>query len=118
MVECVIDNDSTRAAGVEDIEIGVLDTRTTEVGGGEGTSVEGSRIDRLILASSPLVDDPIISRKVADVFGCFWLRLLIDEDERVMRWIGKIELHPFSSWVVIISKHLCLCCNVDGETLE
>ena len=35
-----------------------------------------------------------------------------------MRWVGKIELHPFSSWMVVVSEHLCLCCNVDGETLE
>ena len=118
MVECIVDNDSARAAGVENVEIGVLDTRMTEVRGGEGTSMERSRIDRLILASGPLVNDPVISRKVADVFGCFWLRLLIDEDEGVMRWVGKVEFHPFPSWMIIVREHFCLCCNVDSETLE
>ena len=61
MVECVVDNDSARAAGVEDIQVGILDTGVTEVGGRECMSVEGSCVYRLILASSPLMDDPVIS---------------------------------------------------------
>ena len=61
IVECIINNDLARAAGVEDIEVGISDTGATEVGSGEGTSVERSCIDRLVLASSSLVDDPIIS---------------------------------------------------------
>ena len=35
-----------------------------------------------------------------------------------MRWVGKVEFHPFSSWVVVISEHFCLCCDVDGKVLE
>ena len=35
-----------------------------------------------------------------------------------MHWVGKIELHPFSSWMVVVGEHFCLCCDVDGETLE
>ena len=73
MVECLVDNDSARAAGVENVQVGIFDTRATEVGGRECTSVEGSRIDRLILASSPLVDDPVISQEIADVLSHFWL---------------------------------------------
>ena len=73
MVECVVNNDSARAAGVENIEVSVFDTRATEVRGGEGMSMERSRIDRLILASSPLVDDSIISQEIADVLSHFWL---------------------------------------------
>ena len=46
------------------------------------------------------------------------MRLLIDEDERVMRWVGKIKLHPLSSWMVVVSEHLCLCCDMDCKTLE
>ena len=73
MVECVVDNDSARAAGVENVQIGILDTGVTEVGGRECTSMEGSCVDRLILASSPLVDDHIVSREIADVLSRFWL---------------------------------------------
>ena len=73
MVKCIVDNDLARAAGVENVEVSVFDTRATEVRGGECTSVERSRIDRLILASSLLVDDPVISQEVADVLSCFWL---------------------------------------------
>ena len=69
MVECVIDDDLARAAGVEDIEVSIFDTRLTEVRSGEGTSIERGCIDRLVLASSPLVDDPIISQEVADVLS-------------------------------------------------
>ena len=61
MVECVIDNNSARAAGVENVEVGVFDTRAAEVRGRESASMERSCIDRLILAFSPLVDDPVIS---------------------------------------------------------
>ena len=60
MVECIIDNDPARAAGVEDVKVCISDTGVTEVRSGEGTSMERSHIDRLILASSPLVDDPIV----------------------------------------------------------
>ena len=61
MVECVIDNDLTRTAGVEDVEVSIFDTGVTEVRSGEGMSVERGCVDRLVLASSPLVDNPIIS---------------------------------------------------------
>ena len=61
VVECVVNNDLARAAGVENVEVGVFDTGATEVRGGEGMSMERGCIDRLVLASSPLVDDPIIS---------------------------------------------------------
>ena len=73
VVECIVNNDSARAAGVENIEVSVFDTRVTEVRGGEGTSVERRRIDRLVLASSPLMDNPVVSREIADVLSHFWL---------------------------------------------
>ena len=34
-----------------------------------------------------------------------------------MCWVAKVEFHPFPSWVVVVSEHLCLCCNVDGKVL-
>ena len=61
MVECIINNDSARATGVENVEVGISDTGAAEVRSGEGMSVERSCVDRLVLASCPLVDDPIIS---------------------------------------------------------
>ena len=73
VVKCVVNNDSTRAARVENVQVGIFDTGATEVGGRECTSVEGSRIDRLILASSSLVDDPIVGQEIADVLSRFWL---------------------------------------------
>ena len=61
MVECIVNDDSARAAGVENIEVGISDTGVTEVRSGEGMSIERGCIDGLVLAPSPLVDDPIIS---------------------------------------------------------
>ena len=61
MVECIVDNDSARAAGVEDVKVSIFNTRATEVRGGEGTSMERGRIDGLTLAPSPLVDNSVIS---------------------------------------------------------
>ena len=61
MVECVVNDNSARAAGVENIEVSISDTGATEVRSGEGTSMERGCIDGLVLAPSPLVDDPIIS---------------------------------------------------------
>ena len=61
MVECIINNNLARATRVEDVEVSIFDTRATEVRSGKGTSMERSCINGLVLASSPLVDDPIIS---------------------------------------------------------
>ena len=47
MIECVVDNDSARAAGMENVQVGILDTGATEVGGRKCTSVEGGCINRL-----------------------------------------------------------------------
>ena len=44
--------------------------------------------------------------------------MFIDKDEGVVRWVAKVEFHPFSSWMVVISEHFCLCCDVDSEALE
>ena len=35
-----------------------------------------------------------------------------------MCWVGKVEFHPFPPWVVVISEHFCLYCNMDGEAVE
>ena len=53
-----------------------------------------------------------------DVLSRFWLRLFIDKDEGVVCWVAEIKLHPFPSWMVVIGEHLCLCCDMDSETLE
>ena len=58
---------------MEDIEVSIFDTRATEVRGGEGTSMERGCINRLVLASSPLMDNPVVSREVADILSRFWL---------------------------------------------
>ena len=35
-----------------------------------------------------------------------------------MCWVGKVDFHPFPSWVVVVGEHFCLCCNMDGKILE
>ena len=44
--------------------------------------------------------------------------MFVDKDEGVMRWISKVEFHPFPSWVVVIGEHFCLCCDMDSKALE
>ena len=73
MVKCIVNNDSARATGVENVEVGIFDTRAAEVRSGEGTSVERGCVNRLVLASHPLVDNPVISREVVDVLSHFRL---------------------------------------------
>ena len=60
MVECVIDDKTRGAAGVEDSVIGVLDTWTMEVGGGIRACMKGGAIDGLVFAFCSLIDDTII----------------------------------------------------------
>ena len=35
-----------------------------------------------------------------------------------MHRVAEIKLHPLPSWMVVVGEHFCLCCNIDGETLE
>ena len=43
-------------------------------------------------------------------------KCILREPENVT--VAKVEFHPFPSWMVVVSKHLCLCCDVNGKTLK
>ena len=80
-------------------------------------SVKGGGIDWFVFATSALMDDTILEGQVADIFGCMWTCVFANIDKGVVSWVTKIELHPFSSWMVVICGHFCLCLNVNGDVL-
>jgi len=63
------------------------------------------------------MDNAIFEGQVADILGHVWTYVFIDIDEGVVSWVAKIEFHPFSSWMVIICRHFCLCLDVNGNAL-
>ena len=60
VIKGVIDNKATSAAGIKDGMVSNFNTRTIEVGGGEGLCMKGGAIDGLVLALCPLVDYSVI----------------------------------------------------------
>ena len=118
MVKCVIHYDSTSTAGVENVEVGILDTWATVVRGGECTSVKWGGIDWFVFATSSLMDYTIFEGQVLDILGCAWACVLISVDEGIVSRVAKIELHPVPSWMVVICRHFCLCLDVNSDTLQ
>jgi len=117
VVKCVVHYNSTSAAGVEDVEVGIFNTWVTIVGGGECTSVKWGGIDWLVFATSSLIDNAIFEGQVADILGRAWTCVLINIDEGVVSRVAKIEFHPVSSWMVIVRRYFCLCLDVNGDVL-
>ena len=56
VIESIINDKATSAAGIEDSVVSVFDTGVIEVGGGKGSCMKGGPIDRLVLALCPFVD--------------------------------------------------------------
>ena len=117
MVKCVVHYDSASAAGVEDIEVGILDTWATKVRSGECSSVKWSGIDWFVFAAGALMDDAIFEGQVTDVLGCAWTCVVISVDEWVVSWVAEVEFHPFSSWVIVVGMCFRLRLDIDGDAL-
>ena len=117
MVKCVVHYNSTSAAGVEDVEVGVFDAWATIIRGGECTSVKWSGIDWFVFATSSLMDYTIFEGQVADILGHAWTCVLISIDEGIVSRVAKIKLHPVSSWMVVICRLFCLCLDVNSDVL-
>ena len=117
MVKCVIHYKSTSAAGVEDVEVGIFDAWAMIVRGGECMSVKWGGIDWFVFATSSLMDNTIFEGQVADILGRTWTCVLISIDKGVVSQVAKIEFHPFSSWMVVVHRHFCLCLNINSDAL-
>jgi len=117
VIKCVVHYNSASAAGVEDVKVGIFNTWVTIIGGRECTSMKRSGIDWFVLATSTLMDNAIFEGQVVDIFGCVWTCVVISVDKGVMSQVAKIELHPFSSWMIVICRHFCLCLDVNGDAL-
>jgi len=103
MIECVVHYEATGAIGVKDGMVSVLDTGTVEVGGGECLRMEGSPKDGFILAVCTLVDYSIVDVEVMDIFGNVRPLIRTNKREGVVAALARVVVHPFSTWVVIIS---------------
>jgi len=117
VIKCVVHYNSASAAGVEDVKVGIFNTWATIIGGRECTSMKRSGIDWFVLATGTLMDNAIFEGQVADIFGRAWMCVVISVDEGVMSRVAKIELHPSSSWMVVIHRHFCLCLDVNSDAL-
>ena len=80
-------------------------------------SVKGGGIDWFVFATSALMDNAILERQVADIFGRMWTCIFVHIDEWVVSQVAKIELHPVSSWMVVVRGHFCLCRDVNSDAL-
>jgi len=117
VIKRVVHYNSASAAGVENVKVGIFNTWATIIGGRECTSVKWGSIDWFVLATSTLMDNAIFEGQVADILGCAWTCVVVSVDKGVVSRVAKIELHPFSSWVVVICSHFCLCFDVNGNAL-
>jgi len=123
MINCVVNYETTGAAGVKDAMISVFSTRTVEVGGGECSCVKGGPEDAFAFAICTLMDYPIVDIEVADVLGDMWSVVCTNEREGVVAGVARVISHPLTPWMVSIS-FLGLCgdmshpCWVSGATEE
>ena len=123
MIKGIVDNKSTSTAGVEDGVIGVFNTRTMEVGGGEGMCMERGAIDSSVLALHPLMNYSIVDTEVTNILGGMWSVVWTDIDERVVAGVAKVETHPLTTWVISVLHILSLGRDMgdfcwSGETMK
>jgi len=102
MIDCVIDYETTGAAGVEDSVVSVLSTRTVEIWGRECLCMKGGSEDGFAFTICALMDYSIIDFEVADVLGDAWSMVCSHKGERVMTGVTRIVSHPLASGVISI----------------
>ena len=105
MIESIVNNKMTGAAGIENSMVSVLDTRMIEVGGRKYVCMKGGAIGGLAFALCPLMNYPIIDIEITDVFGSAQPMVWPDKDKGVVTGVPRIKVHPLTTWVVSI---LCL----------
>jgi len=117
VIKCIVHYNLASAAGVEDVKVSIFNTWVTIIRGRECTSVKWGGIDWFVLAASALMDNTIFEGQVADILGRAWTCAVICVDKGVVSRVAKVEPHPFSSWVVVVRRHFCLCLDVNGNAL-
>jgi len=89
---------------VKDIEIGVLDPSSVEVGRGEGLSVKRGGIFLIALSTNADKMSVFIDTPVADILGSLCLSFLVKEDNGVEVRLSTIILYPSFTRVVGVLK--------------
>jgi len=101
---------------VEDVEVIVLDPRTTKVGGGVCACMKGDGVFRI----SPFANSYNVSINPnlpeGDISRYFVLPILVEEDQRVLPHITTVILAPPSSWVIGVIKLISELGNVGNRT--
>ena len=100
MEEGVIDGKAASGRGVENGEFCVFDSCPEEVCDGIGAGMKGNGVKRGGLRSSSLEVYSVSNVVVSNVPCYFFLISFIDEDERVVFWIGRVVFDPILTWVV------------------
>ena len=100
MEEGVVDDKAASGGRVENGEFCVFDSCPEEVCDEVGAGVKGDGVERGGLRPSSLEVYSISNVVVSNIPCYFFLVSFIDEDERVMFWIGRIVFDPILTWVV------------------
>ena len=88
---------------MEDVEIGVLDPCSIEIGRGEGSSMKGGGVFLIALATNADKMSIFIDTPVTDISGGFCLSFLVKEDDRVeVRLSTVIPYPPFARVVGVL----------------
>jgi len=85
---------------VEDIEVGVLDSSSVEIGRGEGSSVKGGGIFPIAFVTNADKMSIFVDAPVADILGGFRLSFLVKEDDGVEVRLSTVVLYPSFARVI------------------
>ena len=102
MKKGIIDNKATGGRGVENGKLYILDSCSEEVCDGVRAGMKEDSVEGGKLQSSPLKMYSVSNVVVSNVPCDFFLIVLIDEDERIMLWVGRVVFDLILTWVVCL----------------
>ena len=92
--QCHIHHKARKMGGMKEVEVGVLDPSTIEIGGWIGFRLKWSGILLLVLSSSSNQISVFFRRAKTNILGYFGLSLVIDENKGVVSRVASIKESP------------------------
>jgi len=89
---------------MEDVEVGVFDSSSVEIGRGECSSMKGSGVFLIVLAKNANKMGVFVDASVADVSGSLCLSFLVKEDNGIEVGLSTIIPYPPFTRVVGVLK--------------
>ena len=100
----VVNKEATSGRGVEDVEIGILDSSSIEIGRGEGLSMKGGGVFPIALTMNTDKMGIFVDASVTDILGGLCLSLLVKKDNRIEVRLSSIIPYPSFTRVVRVLK--------------